>query len=106
MVRFHLRKSWLFDRQSIAHHPKKLIQGHRFGASDVVSATSCALLAHGRGEQIRLNDIRDIAEVTRRLTVAENAATLAAQETRNPAGDHRGGRPGGILALPENVEVP
>jgi hypothetical protein len=106
MVRFHLRKSWLFDRQSIAHYPKKLIQGYRFGTSDIVRATSCALVGHGRGEQIRLNDIRDIAEVTRRLAVPENAAALVSQETRNPTGDHRGVRPGGILAPPENVEVP
>src|SRR4030088_3036805 len=97
MVRFHLRKSWLFDRQSIAHHPKELIQGDGFGASDVVGATSCALPAHGRGEQIGLNDVRDITEVARRLAVPENSAALVSQETCNPAGYHRGVRPGRIL---------
>ena len=58
-----------------------------------------------RGEQICLNDVFDEAKVAARAPVAEHHARLAREKLSDPARNHRGIRPVGILPRPENVEV-
>ena len=67
---------------------------------------STAGVGRGRGEQVRLHDVVDVAEVAAVRAVAEDHARLAADRaSRDPARDHGRVRAVGILAAPEHVEV-
>src|SRR5207253_2833774 len=81
------------------------VQRHRLSAGNVVCLTGCARIVYGCSKKVGLQHVSDVTEISRRLTVAENATALAAQQAGDPPWNDSGVRPCRILPAPEDVEV-
>ena len=82
-----------------------MIERYRFRTCDVVRLTSCVDIFNRRRQQVGLNDVGDIAEISSGFSVTEDPATLASQQARDPARDYRRICSGRILTSPEHIEV-
>src|SRR4029077_3160189 len=72
---------------------------------DVVNLTLRLGSGDTRREQVRLNDVGDMAEIARGAAITVDVHLLAAKHCVYPGGYYRRVRTVGILAPPEHVEV-
>lgn len=72
---------------------------------DVVNLIDGGRLGHGRGQEVGLHGVVDVAEVAASLAVAVDEDVCAAEEGGGPFGDDGGIGARGILARAEDVEI-
>src|ERR1700682_6682400 len=72
---------------------------------DVIALPRRAFGTGRRREQVRLNDVADVAEIARRLPVAVDGDRYAGEHRCRPPWNHRRVRALGILSRTEHVEV-
>src|SRR5688500_4094282 len=90
---------------AIVYERIELRQRRPLAIRDVVDAIERLGRLQQRRADVGLHGVGYIAEVATRRPIAVNYTPLAEQQIRDPAGDHRGVRPVGVLTRAEDVEV-
>src|SRR3954465_5794324 len=73
--------------KGVTHCVKQLIQRDRLSAGNVICLTGSAAIVYRRGEDIRLNHIRDKTEIAGSLSVSEDPTPFTAKQAGDPARD-------------------
>src|SRR5581483_8258062 len=90
--------------QSAAEEFEKFVEGGAGVQSDVVNLVGGGV-GGGGGEEICLDSVGDVTEITAGGTVAINLDGLAAEHGANPLGNHGGIGAVGVLAGAKDIEV-
>src|ERR1051325_10966486 len=94
------------ERQEFSsQQTEKLIQSGSSAHGDVINLVCRVRVFRRGGEQVGLDDIRDVAKITARLTVTIYDYSVVAKHGRDPLGDDRRIGSIGVLARAKYVEI-
>ena len=105
IARLHVAQLREAGRECIADGREEGVERGALADGDVVNLIDGGRIGHGRGQEVGLHGVVDVAEVTAGLAIAVDEDVRAAEEGGSPGGDDGGIGAGGILTRAEDVEV-
>src|SRR5215471_10081819 len=84
---------------------EQLIEGGAFAKCDVVDLIECFRARSDGRQEIRLDDIGNVAEITGRFSITIDIDRLALDQGSNPLRHYRGVTAGRVLPWAEHIEV-